>query len=84
MPSEGDNVYCKFCGVDLKHHTTACPYGTPLITDEFALHERCLQEGLCPRGCGPLVQKSYKERVCPVCGFRHFNANPERAPHTID
>lgn len=54
------------------------------IQDRFSLHERCLQEGICPRGCGPLLSKSYKERTCPKCGFVHFNANPERTPHATE
>jgi hypothetical protein len=54
------------------------------ILDQFALHERCLQEGICPKGCGPLSVKSYKERFCQVCGFVHFNANPERSPHATE
>ena len=54
------------------------------IYDAFSLHERCLQEGVCPRGCGPLATKSYNERSCPKCGFRHYNVNPERAPHATE
>jgi len=54
------------------------------IHDAFSLHERCLQEGVCPRGCGPLATKSYNERSCPKCGFRHYNVNPERAPHATE
>ena len=58
--------------------------------DQFALHERCLQEGICPRGCGPLEvldielllpgSPEGKIRKCPVCTFTHFAANP-RQPH---
>ena len=51
------------------------------IKDKFSHHERCLQEGVCPNGCGPLEVKSYTERACPKCGFRHCNANPDREPH---
>ena len=55
-----------------------------IIQDDFAFHERCLQEGICPRGCGPLTVKSYNERKCEVCSFTHWNANPERAPHATE
>ena len=55
-----------------------------LLRDKFSHHERCLQECICPRGCGPLTVKSYNERKCEVCGFTHWNANPERAPHAIE
>lgn len=51
------------------------------ISDRFSFHERCLQEGVCPKGCGPLEVKSPNERICPTCRFRHYNANPERTPH---
>jgi rRNA maturation protein Nop10 len=52
--------------------------------DKFALLERCEQEAICPNGCGPLVQKSYTLQECPTCGFRHFNASPERKPHATE
>jgi heterodisulfide reductase subunit C len=54
------------------------------VSDPFSFHERCLQEGICPKGCGSLEVKSYNERVCPVCHFVHYNANPERAPHATE
>ena len=54
------------------------------ISDQFSFHERCLQEGVCPRGCGPLKVKSFRERFCPICGFVHYNATPERAPHATE
>jgi rRNA maturation protein Nop10 len=55
-----------------------------LVIDKFALLERCEQEAICPKGCGPLVQKSYTLQECPTCGFRHFNASPERKPHATE
>ncbi len=54
------------------------------IKDQFSFHERCLQEQVCPRCCAALVSKSYFERQCPLCGFRHYNANPERKPHAVE
>jgi len=41
------------------------------ITDRHALHRRCLEEDICPRGCGPLRRVNAEERKCDVCGFRH-------------
>ena len=54
------------------------------VLDLFAFHERCLQEGICPKGCGPLEVKSFRERACPVCHSVHYNANPERTPHATE
>ncbi len=52
--------------------------------DRFALHERCLQEGVCPVCFATLEIKSYRERICPRCKFRHYNATPERKPHATE
>ena len=55
-----------------------------LSLDRFSLHERCLQEGVCPACYAKLETISYTERKCPKCGFTHFNANPERSPHATE
>jgi hypothetical protein len=37
------------------------------IQDRFTLEQRCLSEGICVNGCGPLTVHSTTHRQCPVC-----------------
>jgi hypothetical protein len=54
------------------------------LEDEFALFERCLNEGLCPICHSKLVRKSYTDRKCEKCNFVDYSANPERSPHATE
>ena len=76
---------CAICFEEMESETLVEKEASDIgIQDRFALLERCEQEAVCPTGCGPLIQKSYTLQECPVCGFRHFNASPERKPHATE
>lgn len=79
---------CEACYRDGDQLEDPCPEGVTVeslgISDPFSHLERCIQEGVCPRGCGELVVRSFCERVCPRCGFRHWSANPNRMPHATE
>jgi hypothetical protein len=51
--------------------------------DKFALFERCLEEGICPSGCGPLAPETADRRTCAICGFSsaRVGAVANRRPH---
>lgn len=42
------------------------------IQDLHALQQRLLENNICVNGCGPLTRVDQQNRVCPVCGFKHF------------
>lgn len=38
--------------------------------EAFMLHEKRLIEGICPNGCGPMVDDGNGESHCSVCPFQ--------------
>ena len=46
------------------------------IAEEFILHEKRLIEGICPNGCGPMVNSDAHNRDCPVCKFHQWSNAP--------
>ena len=63
--------------------TTGDPEEDLRRIDAAVLHERCLAEGMCPNGCGPLKPSSGKysrwDADCERCGF-HWSSN---RPHNL-
>jgi hypothetical protein len=42
--------------------------------ETFEAHDEMIQAGLCPNGCGPMVQCAERGadlQSCPACGFRY-------------